>query len=74
MMMESVTKIDFANFADAVPAFICIIMMPLSYSISNGIIFGHLAFVAINLCTGNHKRVSTGMVVLAVIFLLRFLL
>ena len=74
MMMESVTKIDFANFADAVPAFICIIMMPLSYSISNGIIFGHLAFVAINLCTGNHKRVSTGMIVLAVIFLLRFLL
>lgn len=74
MMMGSVTKIDFENFADAVPAFICIIFMPLSYSISNGIIFGHLAYVAINLCSGNHKRVSTGMIVLAVIFLLRFLL
>lgn len=74
MMMGSVTKIDFTNFADAVPAFICIIFMPLSYSISNGILFGHLAFVAINLCSGNHKRVTTGMIVLAIIFLLRFLL
>lgn len=74
MMMGTVTKINFENFADAVPAFICIIFMPLSYSISNGIIFGHLAYVAINLCSGNHKRVSTGMIVLAVIFLLRFLL
>lgn len=74
MMMGSVTKIDFTNFADAVPAFVCIIFMPLSYSISNGILFGHLAFVAINLCSGNHKRVTTGMIVLAIIFLLRFLL
>ena len=74
MMMGSVTKIDFTNFADAVPAFICIIFMPLSYSISNGILFGHLAFVAINLCSGIHKRVTTGMIVLAIIFLLRFLL
>lgn len=74
MMMGPVTKIDFTNFADAVPAFICIIFMPLSYSISNGILFGHLAFVAINLCSGNHKRVTTGMIVLAIIFLLRFLL
>ena len=74
MMMGSVTKIDFTNFADAVPAFVCIIFMPLSYSISNGILFGHLAFVAINLCSGNHKRVTTGMIVLAIIFLLKFLL
>ena len=74
MMIGSVTKIDFTNFADAVPAFVCIIFMPLSYSISNGILFGHLAFVAINLCSGNHKRVTTGMIVLAIIFLLRFLL
>ena len=74
MMMGAVTKIDFTNFADAVPAFVCIIFMPLSYSISNGILFGHLAFVAINLCSGNHKRVTTGMIVLAIIFLLRFLL
>lgn len=74
MMMGSVTKIDFENYADAIPAFVCMIFMPLTYSISEGIVFGHLSYVLINLISGNHKRVSVGMIVLALIFMLKFLI
>ncbi|MBQ5844883.1 MAG: NCS2 family permease [Alistipes sp.] len=74
MMMGSVTKIDFENYADAIPAFVCMIFMPLIYSISEGIVFGHLSYVLINLISGNHKRVSVGMIVLALIFMLKFLI
>ena len=50
------------------------IFMPLTYSISEGIVFGHLSYVLINLISGNHKRVSVGMIVLALIFMLKFLI
>lgn len=74
MMMGAVVNIDFSNFADAIPAFICIIFMPMAYSISDGIVFGHLSYVIINLCSGNHKKVSIGMIILAGFFLMKFLL
>ena len=48
----SVSKIDFSDYSEAVPAFLCIIFMPLSYSISEGIVIGHLSYVLINLCCG----------------------
>lgn len=72
MMCSGLSKIDFTNYIDAIPSFICIIMMPLSYSISDGIVFGHLAYVVINLVTGNYKRVSIGMIILAFFFLIKF--
>lgn len=72
MMMASVTKINFSNYADAIPAFICIIFMPLSYSISDGIVLGHLSYVVINVLSGNFKKVKIGMYILACFFLLRF--
>lgn len=72
MMMASVTKINFSNYADAIPAFICIIFMPLSYSISDGIVLGHLSYVVINVLSGNFKTVKIGMYILACFFLLRF--
>ncbi len=74
MMCSGLSKIDFTNYLDAIPAFICIIFMPLAYSISDGIVFGHLSYVVINLCTGNYKRVSVGMLILAAFFLIKFLL
>lgn len=49
MMLEPVTRIPFDDFTEAIPAFICIIMMPLTYSISNGILIGMIAYVLINL-------------------------
>ena len=72
MMCSGLSKIDFSNYIDAIPSFICIIMMPLSYSISDGIVFGHLAYVVMNLVTGNFKRVSVGMIILACFFLIKF--
>ena len=74
MMMGSVLEIDFYKFADSIPAFICILMMPLTYSISDGIVLGHLSYIFINLLSGNFKKVTVGMYILAAFFLLKFLL
>lgn len=74
MMASSVVKINFADFTEAIPAFLCILLMPLTYSISEGIVFGQLAYVLINLCTGNYKKVTIGMGVLALFFILKFII
>ena len=74
MMMSKIHEINFRNFSEAIPAFICIACMPLTYSISNGIILGHLSYVAINLCCGRFRKLSVGMYILAVLFVLKFIL
>lgn len=73
MMMASVVKIDFNNYSESIPAFLCIICMPLCYSISDGIIMGHLCYVILNALTGKWKKVTVGMYILAAIFLLKFI-
>jgi AGZA family xanthine/uracil permease-like MFS transporter len=73
MMMSNVWKIDFFDYKESIPAFICMIFMPLAYSISDGILLGHLSYVIINMLSGNRKNLTTGMYVLAVIFLIKFL-
>ena len=73
MMMSSVLKIDFNDYAEAIPAFICVLLMPLSYSISEGIVLGHLSYIFINLLSGNFKKMTVGMYVLALFFLIKFL-
>ena len=72
MMMSSVLKIDFKDYSEAIPAFICILLMPLTYSISDGIVLGHLSYVLINVLSGKHKKLTMGMYVLAAIFMLKF--
>ncbi len=72
MMIASVTQIDFSNYLESIPAFICLIMMPLTYSISDGIVFGQLSYVLINVLSGNHKNVTVGMYILSAFFLLKF--
>ncbi len=72
MMMASVTKIDFMDYTEAIPAFVCIIMMPLSYSISEGIVLGQLSYVLVNVLSGNHRKVTVGMYILAAFFMLKF--
>jgi AGZA family xanthine/uracil permease-like MFS transporter len=74
MMMSNIWKIDFFDYKESIPAFICMIFMPLAYSISDGILLGHLTYVAINVLGGNHKNITKGMYILAVIFLLKFIL
>jgi len=72
MMMESVRRINFADYSEAVPAFIAIATMPFTYSISNGISLGFLSYVLIKLLSGKGKEVSLIMYILAAFFLVFF--
>ena len=73
MMMSPILKIDFNDYSEAIPAFICITFMPFAYSISDGIVFGMLSYILINLCSGKHQKISVGMYILAAFFLLKFI-
>lgn len=76
LMITSITKIDFNDFTEAIPCYIAIIAMPFMYSISEGIAMGVISYVVINLATGNtkKKKISTLMYVLAVLFILKYIL
>jgi AGZA family xanthine/uracil permease-like MFS transporter len=74
MMMTPVKNIDFDDFTESIPAFLTIIMMPLTYSISEGILFGVLSFVILKVLTGKFKDITIVTVILAVLFLLKFLM
>ena len=76
MMMTTVTKIDFSDYTEAIPAYICIIAMPFMYSISEGIAMGVISYVIMNVLTGNAKKkgISILMYVLAVAFILKYIL
>ncbi len=71
-MMSPILKIDFDNYTDSIPAFITIIAMPLTYSIAEGIMFGMLSYVLLKLLTGKTKDVSVVMIILAILFILKF--
>lgn len=74
MMMSSVKKVDFMDYSEAIPAFICIIFMPLAYSISDGIVLGMISYVLINLLCGHTRKLTPAMYILAVIFVFKFFL
>ena len=74
MMMSPIRNIDWNDYSEAIPAFITAVMMPLSYSIAHGILLGMISYVVINACSGNFKKISIAMWVLAVLFLLRYIL
>jgi AGZA family xanthine/uracil permease-like MFS transporter len=71
-MMSPILKIDFNDFTEAIPAFITIIMMPLTYSIAEGIVFGMLSYVSLKLLTGKVKDISWVMVLLSILFVFKF--
>ena len=73
LMMEPVVKMKFEDFSESIPAFICIIMMPLTYSISNGILLGMITYVIMNLICGKFKKISIPMCILAVLFILKYI-
>ena len=72
-MMESVLKIDFSDFTEAIPAFLTIIMMPFAYSIADGIVFGMVSYVVLKLITGRTKEISKTMLAIAILFILKFI-
>lgn len=73
LMMSSVVKIDFEDPAKGVPAFLCIIAMPLAYSISEGIAIGVISYVIINLICGKRKEITPLMYILAVLFICKYI-
>lgn len=73
MMIEPIKKIPFNEFTESIPAFICIIMMPLTYSISHGILLGMISYVAINMLCGKFKNITIMMYILAVLFILKYI-
>ena len=73
MMIEPIKKIPFNEFTESIPAFICIIMMPLTYSISHGILLGMISYVAINMLCGKFKNITIMMYILAALFVLKYI-
>ena len=74
LMMTSIVKIDFTDYTEAIPAFIAVMAMPFMYSISEGIAMGVISYVIINLVSGKHKKITPLMYVLAVLFILKYIM
>ena len=74
LMLKNFTKIDMHDIASAVPAFMALIMMPLTYSISNGIAIGAISYVIIRLATGKYTKKDIVVTCIAVLFTARFFL
>lgn len=74
-MLTNVVNIDFADYSEAIPCYICIAAMPFFYSISEGIAMGVISYVAINLLTGKYKEKKIGalMYALAILFILKYI-
>ena len=74
LMLRGFAKVDMSDITSAVPAFLALIMMPLTYSISNGIAIGAIAYVLITLVTGKYQKKDIPVTVIAILFTLRFFL
>ncbi|AIY84318.1 permease family protein [Clostridium baratii str. Sullivan] len=72
-MIEPIRSINLEDYTESIPAFLTMIMMPFSYSISDGIIFGVISYIILKLFTGKIKEISITTVIIGVIFLLKFL-
>ncbi|MFR1987848.1 MAG: NCS2 family permease [Prevotellamassilia sp.] len=73
MMTAGISRIDFTNYRTAVPCFICVIMMPFTNSIANGILLGFLTYVTIALGCGKWKDLGLMSYAIALLALLKFL-
>ena len=75
-MLTNVVNIDFSDLSEAIPCYICIGAMPFFYSISEGIAMGVISYVAIQILSGKakEKKISVIMYILAVLFILKYLL
>lgn len=72
-MLSPIKDINLEDYAESIPAFITIIMMPLAYSISDGILCGLISYVAINALCGNFKKINITMWVLAILFVMKYI-
>ena len=74
LMLKNFAKVDMSDITSAVPAFLALIMMPLTYSISNGIAVGAIAYSIITACTGKYTKKDIVVTGIGVLFALRFFL
>ncbi|NLP58453.1 NCS2 family permease [Lutibacter sp. B1] len=72
MMITPIVKINLTDYTEAIPAFFTIIMMPLTYSIAEGIVFGMLSYVILKMLTGKFKEVTPVMYIIAILFIIKF--
>lgn len=73
LMVTAVTEIDFNDLTEAVPAYLCLLAMPLMYSISEGIAIGVISYVIVNVCSGKAKKVTPLMYILTVLFICKYI-
>ncbi|MCT8976723.1 NCS2 family permease [Clostridium sp. CX1] len=71
-MLSPIKEIELVDFTEAIPAFFTIIMMPLTYSISDGIVFGIVSYVFLKVLTGKAKEISVTTYIIGVLFILKF--
>ncbi|MED1472353.1 NCS2 family permease [Bacillus salipaludis] len=74
LMLTNIVNIDFTDFTEAFPAFLIILMIPLTYSIVDGIAFGFIAYPLVKLFTNKHKQLSIPIFIISFLFLTNFLL
>ena len=73
LMVSAIIKVDFEDMTEAVPAYLCMLAMPLAYSISEGIAIGVISYVILNLCGGKTKKITPLMYVLCVLFIVKYI-
>ncbi|MFP4180569.1 MAG: NCS2 family permease [Spirochaetaceae bacterium] len=73
-MMTPVKQINFEDYTEAIPAFLTMIMMPLAYSIADGIMFGVLAYIFLKLISGKSKDITIMAYVVGILFLIKFII
>ncbi len=73
-MLSPILKVDLEDYTESIPVFLTVIMMPLAYSIAEGIVFGMLAYVILKLLSGRYKEISVVSYFLAILFILKFLM
>jgi adenine/guanine/hypoxanthine permease len=74
MMITPIRNINFEDYTETIPAFLTIIMMPMTQSISEGILFGVLSFTLLKILTGKFRDLSVTIIILAILFLMKFLM
>ena len=72
MMLKNIQGVNFSDYSDSIPAFLTIIMMPMSYSIANGFGFGFASYCLLKVCTGKFREVTPVMWVVTIIFMISF--
>ncbi len=73
LMITAVAQIDFNDLTEAIPAYLCLLSMPLLYSISEGIAVGVISYVFINIVCGKAKKIKPLMYILAILFICKYI-